>query len=204
MLATTAAKECLGCGETLPLEQFQVDRSHKDGHRSQCRTCRNASQRLEYARDPAKKRESIRRWEAANRERSLAYRRRHYAENRAHYREKGRKWYQENRERADAYIEQWRRDNVERHRAICVQKSQRRRARQRAGLILPISMTELEGRWAFYGARCWMCGDVATQWDHVKPIAQGGPHMLANLRPACGICNARKRDRWPLEDASWR
>ncbi|MGX7727586.1 HNH endonuclease [Rhodococcus sp. 5G237] len=34
--------------------------------------------------------------------------------------------------------------------------------------------------------------------DHVKPINKGGPHMLANLRPACGPCNSRKRDQWPF------
>jgi 5-methylcytosine-specific restriction endonuclease McrA len=43
-----------------------------------------------------------------------------------------------------------------------------------------------------------MCGAEAVEWDHVKPLAKGGAHILANLRPACLSCNRSKRDRWPL------
>lgn len=46
-------------------------------------------------------------------------------------------------------------------------------------------------------AGCWVCGGEATQVDHVKPIAAGGAHILANLRPICGQCNQRKKDKWP-------
>lgn len=32
--------------------------------------------------------------------------------------------------------------------------------------------------------------------DHVKPLAKGGPHILANIRPACVSCNSRKHATW--------
>jgi len=42
-----------------------------------------------------------------------------------------------------------------------------------------------------------MCGGASQlQWDHVKPLAKGGAHMLANLRLACSRCNNVKSDRW--------
>lgn len=35
----------------------------------------------------------------------------------------------------------------------------------------------------------WGCGRPATTADHLKPVARGGTHDLANLVPACGRCN---------------
>jgi 5-methylcytosine-specific restriction protein A len=37
------------------------------------------------------------------------------------------------------------------------------------------------------------CGKVATQVDHVVPLAFGGaPYQLENLRAACKSCNVRR------------
>lgn len=44
---------------------------------------------------------------------------------------------------------------------------------------------------------CWMCGGEWAEIEHVKPLALGGPHILANLRPSCGPCNRRKGAHWP-------
>lgn len=49
------------------------------------------------------------------------------------------------------------------------------------------------------GGRCYLCGTTVTaddfEVDHVIPVSRGGPHVLANLAPACGPCNARKAAR---------
>jgi 5-methylcytosine-specific restriction endonuclease McrA len=50
-------------------------------------------------------------------------------------------------------------------------------------------------------AGCWLCGGPREQVDHVKPIAAGGSHILANLRPICGSCNQKKWATWPLNGA---
>lgn len=44
---------------------------------------------------------------------------------------------------------------------------------------------------------CWVCGGPKDQVDHVKPLAAGGAHLLANLRPICAPCNRRKSAQWP-------
>jgi 5-methylcytosine-specific restriction endonuclease McrA len=44
--------------------------------------------------------------------------------------------------------------------------------------------------------RCWMCDGPWNEIDHVKPIARGGSHWPANLRPICGTCNRRKHAHW--------
>ncbi len=46
---------------------------------------------------------------------------------------------------------------------------------------------------------CWVCGGVKEQIDHVKPLAKGGWHTLANLRPICRRCNLVKAAKWPID-----
>ncbi len=42
-------------------------------------------------------------------------------------------------------------------------------------------------------AACAYCGDPATSWDHVRPIAWGGEDEPHNMVPACWPCNKAKR-----------
>lgn len=72
----------------------------------------------------------------------------------------------------------------------------RRRAMTRGTQVIPITMDMLAARAAVFGNKCWMCSGPFEQWDHVKPLAKGGPHMLSNLRPACGQCNRAKHAKW--------
>ena len=45
----------------------------------------------------------------------------------------------------------------------------------------------------WYGGHCAYCRvRVATQMDHVEPIAHGGKHTISNVVPACEPCNTRK------------
>lgn len=72
----------------------------------------------------------------------------------------------------------------------------RRRAKQLAATIAPFTRQQLDARLSMFSG-CWMCGGPAGCVDHVKPLAKGGPHILANLRPACRACNGGKAARWP-------
>lgn len=42
--------------------------------------------------------------------------------------------------------------------------------------------------------RCYLCGDEATEVDHLWPRARGGSDRLSNLRGVCRRCNATKGD----------
>ena len=55
----------------------------------------------------------------------------------------------------------------------------------------------IQGRWELWGGRCYVCGAEAEAIDHVIPLARGGSHWPANLRPICGSCNSRKGAKWP-------
>ena len=86
--------------------------------------------------------------------------------------------------------------NPERWAAINKRAYAARRARKKRASIFPFSAPQLAARMAYFGNACWMCGGAFEHIDHVKPLSKGGPHMLANLRPSCGSCNARKGGRW--------
>lgn len=73
-----------------------------------------------------------------------------------------------------------------------------RRAHKKASMVIPFTAEQLRHRLSMYHG-CWICGrDSWDEVDHVKPIAKGGPHILANLRPACRDCNRRKSATWPI------
>lgn len=101
-------------------------------------------------------------------------------------RDKALAWYYANPERARA-----------REAATCAEDARRRRARERAATIVEFTPEQLAARLSMF-AGCWVCGGDADSVDHVKPLARGGPHVLANLRPICRPCNGRKAARWPF------
>jgi hypothetical protein len=58
--------------------------------------------------------------------------------------------------------------------------------------------------------RCCYCGDVATEWDHLRPLIidkkpTGYISEIANLVPSCGKCNQSKGNKnweeWINSDA---
>jgi 5-methylcytosine-specific restriction endonuclease McrA len=72
-------------------------------------------------------------------------------------------------------------------------------ASRAAGRHTRPSFVQFRARWDFYGGKCWMCGGLANQVDHVIPLSRGGSNWPANLRPACRSCKGRKRDRAPSD-----
>jgi len=75
-------------------------------------------------------------------------------------------------------------------------KGHRQRARKKEATVVPVTVEQVVAKLSMWGNRCWMCGGAFDSVDHVKPLAKGGAHVLANLRPACRSCNAKKNARW--------
>lgn len=130
------------------------------------------------------------------------------AEYRLANRDRSAAWRRENVDRLIAYSRRWREENPEYHRAYYVENKDQyyahrrtRLAREAAATVVPFTNLQLQQRLSMFGGRCWICGDPGTHVDHVKPLARGGPHMLANFRPACSRCNTRKSCTWPLTAA---
>lgn len=126
----------------------------------------------------------------ASREAKKAYNRAYYEANKAQLIRAERRRYAASTEERRAAARRWRAEHPE---LIRVQ-TQIARARKAAA---PGRSTaaQLEERWNYYAAKCWMCGDVAASWDHVVPLSRGGSNWASNLRPACLSCNSRKNNK---------
>jgi 5-methylcytosine-specific restriction endonuclease McrA len=86
------------------------------------------------------------------------------------------------------------------HHADYLESYRRRHARKRASQIERFSGKQLAARMSVFGNRCAYCGGPFEEVDHAIPLARGGIHCLANLRPACRSCNRRK---WAKPLGAW-
>lgn len=182
MLLRAEYKDCKKCGQSLPEYEFTYQAKTKDGLSPWCRDCHAAC---------------AREWSRNNRARANANKAAYLAK-----KPRARQWrvdyqaqYMEaNRDKAATVTREWNKQNPDRVKM----QSHVKRARKVAATTVPFTKAQLEQRLAYWGGKCWMCGAAADAIDHVKPLSKGGPHMLANLRPACGPCNNRKRAKWPF------
>jgi 5-methylcytosine-specific restriction endonuclease McrA len=81
------------------------------------------------------------------------------------------------------------------------------RVRKRQAKMLPYTFDDLKARLIDFDFKCAYCQkelifdtklvscDDYLNWDHVHPISAGGIDALANLLPACRICNLSKAKR---------
>jgi 5-methylcytosine-specific restriction endonuclease McrA len=72
------------------------------------------------------------------------------------------------------------------------------KARLRGSQVISFTHEDLRLKRAYWGSRCYLCGEVTDGFDHVKPLYRRGAHALANLRPCCIPCNVSKGRSWPL------
>lgn len=193
-------KRCGRCGEAKARTEFYTDRRNSDGLWGTCKACVLARRR--EIDTPEKRAASVRRTAAYRQtEAGKAARRREYDNNRATILARVARWQQDNRERATANKRRWVERNREKRRTVSRLHAQRRRAAMSATSAL-VTADAVAARVAYFGGRCWCCGAPWEQLDHVKPLAKGGAHLPANLRPICGPCNRSKSAKWPIDTRS--
>ena len=112
-------------------------------------------------------------------------------------------WYKANAKKRRTYFAAWSKTNAEKMRSLTAawQKAHpeavranaaRRRARKLNAPTVPFTQAELDAHLDRLGRKCVYCGGLFEHLDHVKPLALGGEHSLANLVPACAACNLSK------------
>ena len=112
--------------------------------------------------------------------------------NRARDNEKSRERRAANPGASTAYSREWRKANPERW-ALRNRANQHRR---RAGSGT-VNFARILDR---YGMVCHICtlpidSLADLHFDHVIPLAKGGPHAESNIKPSHALCNLRKSDR---------
>lgn len=196
-------KTCTKCAQTKPVDAFSIARKTKDGRKHQCKQCdanyRLANREAANARDAAyyaanrdERLAKNKAWADANQDKIKAAGVEYRAANKEAIAANKAAYYQENKQARTDYYNAWAQtpEGIAARRAAKV----RRRAREQdlecgcvsASALLLI--TELDNNLCVY------CGDEATSYDHVEPLASGGSHCVANLRRACTTCNIRKKD----------
>ena len=95
----------------------------------------------------------------------------------------------EKSKKAREYIRDWLIRNPEARKLVV----ERRRARLKGNTIVPFTKSQWLAKVASYGGRCAYCDNgLYEHMDHVIAVANGGPHSLDNLVPACQPCNDKK------------
>lgn len=70
---TITTKRCYGCKISLPLANFNKNKSKKDGLASECRSCTKQAGKIGYARHKERRDEGSRKYRAENLEARRAY-----------------------------------------------------------------------------------------------------------------------------------
>ena len=179
-------QKCWDCDQVLPASEFGKNASRSSGLRDQCRPCKRASDAARYRAN----RDTVLAKQRAKRAKDLDWRDARVAASRAYRADAG------HRERLNRQVAAWKAANPERWGEIQRRAYTTRRARKRNVTVIPFTTLQLTARMSFFGNVCWMCGGAFEHVDHVKPLAKGGPHILANLRPSCGSCNTSKGAYW--------
>lgn len=192
-------KLCTACGALKSASEFSARKELMSGLSSQCKTCRSVANRKHYEANKDRLQAQHRAYWAADPKRAKAIRRKSVIKNREQRKLYARQYRQFRPDITKAAEKRWRDNNPNTRRAHQLRGGARRRAREAAAAAagIPFTAIQLAQRWAYYGNSCWICREPATQTDHVKPLAKGGSHILANLRPICGACNRKKGAKWP-------
>lgn len=188
-------KRCAKCGEDKPTAEFPPGKKWFDGLYPYCRDCKRATQRADHAKHKAKRNTAAKARYEADPEPYKARANARYAREPESIKAQATAWAKANPDKRKIITAKW----VQANLSGKVRESVRRRyARRKGAVTIPFTPEQLRQRMAYWGNRCWICQGPHEAVDHVKPLTKGGPHMLANLRPICRSCNARKGSTWPL------
>lgn len=186
-------KRCPHCRRTLPLAEFNRDRSKSGGRRWCCRDCEGA-----YRRAHRQKRNAANVvYYAAHQEEYRAYRIAHHEERllsarlyRASYPERRRI---SNKAYHDAHPERSGINNAKRRARL-----QGATIGDAKGLRLAYNSIRTTPR-----LRCYWCQEPVPvgerHADHIAPLAKGGAHAAWNLVCSCARCNNSKGAKFPAE-----
>jgi 5-methylcytosine-specific restriction endonuclease McrA len=195
---------CKSCRHSYAAAYYAADRGRQKAAAAGWRA-KNRTRKLEH--------DAAYRARPENRERQRSYNREYYKQNCERLKAAAAAWSARNYERKRAIDSEYRASNRETLRAWHRQyradnpdlfawrgrqKHHARRALKLACAHAQFTQDQLRDKFSYWNDSCWVCGDLATAVDHVKPLAAGGPHMLCNLRPICLVCNSAKNSRWPL------
>lgn len=194
-------KQCRGCGETKPLDEYYRRVDSGDGLNPRCKACIAKSNAARYRKNREARLDYQAEYREANRDRIRAHKAEYYA--RPEVKARRAEYDAEYRARPD--VKARRADRLEAKPEIQWEYEFRRRARNYGfDYLIPSmqSFTREDLVW-LHGDKCYHCGGEWTELDHWPiPVAQGGMHGLFNAVPSCVPCNRPGRTVTRLNTAT--
>lgn len=195
-------KLCNKCRFNKPTSEFSSDKTHSDGLSSQCRWCRGQAARARYLANPTPVKERAKAWEKANRgranARAKAWAKANHERSKQIKRESAKRRYWADpdtaRKKGVVLAKRFRTNNPQAFKAIAFRHRTKRRAQRLGSEVAPIDYYRIRRRDRMI---CHICGKKVEsksdlEFDHVIPLAKGGPHIEANIAVSHRRCNRRK------------
>jgi len=171
----------------------EIGKRYHEAHSEKVRVYQKAW----YEAHTEKAKASAKAWKGAHPERVKASAKAWYEAHAEGVKSRTKAYYETYPEKVKARNKAWHDTHPEKLRAL----RERRRARKLDARGADYTTAEhIKGRWAMWGDRCYICGEPAEATDHVIPLARGGSHWPANLRPICRHCNSAKGASWPIPE----
>jgi hypothetical protein len=185
-------KQCSKCKEVKVTSDFVKNKSSKDGLTSACKPCRNASQRLNWSRDPERHRNYGKKYVETNRERVYKRRSAHQKSHREVWNQRAKQWRDANPDRVKCYLNRYK------------PKMKETKALRRAAEInaTPAWLTKEQRHEikTMYKTATHMSEfhEVEFHVDHIEPLrgkASCGLHVPWNLQILTKVENLRKSNK---------
>ena len=221
--ASEINKTCSKCKEEKTLDQFHNDNSTKDKKLRMCKSCVSERGRAYYNKNKeqlkkrprgeyrANNKHAMAVWRSNNPDKARQKAKEYYAKNKERYKKRYHRYYENNRDAMLARAKEY--SASPKGKALSRAHMQRRRAWKKGALCgEAIGILELLD---VYGPVCYICGIVTdpsasryafdkSEIDHVVALANGGNHLIDNLRVACRECNNVKGARFTPQETCER
>ncbi len=193
-------KRCAYCLEVkaTTITNFTKNKQTNDGFHFYCKPCASKTSKEHRNNNLEHRHKKEKEWRTKNRERHLKNKRNHYYKHHEKNLNRTKNWAKNNPEKVKKNSRKFReKRKLENPYWARFQRSYYRMLKEGVKSSKPdVCLTVFRTKFYFF-EKCWICGKIGNELDHIKPISKGGDCSTINSRPICRSCNARKNALWP-------
>lgn len=194
-------KICIMCNTQKEINQFNKNKTKKDGLSSECKECIKIYKKEYRLKNAEKIKVGRKKYYEANKEKVLRDNSKWKQENREHHNKTSREYHIKNREKILEY-----------NRSPKRKLSQRLSTHKRRAIIKEGSIKTEDLQLLIENSKtCYWCNTKINKkekagyhLDHYIPLSKGGTHTLENIVISCPSCNKQKHAKDPYQFAQER
>lgn len=183
-------KKCGKCKHEKSLDDFNNNKSKKDGKATECKECkskRDAKYRKEHAEYY---KNYLKEYNQLNKDQIYEKKKQYIANNKLAHLKRQHAWYEKNKDSIKHRTSQYKKDHPEQYQMY----NNRRLALKKTATVELFTMQDIIFK---YGNKCFYCEGKFEEIDHYIPLSKSGSHTLDNVRPSCEHCNLTKSNKLP-------